>query len=301
MAYHLAALRDRYPRSRPRLAFLLIVGAATWPLAADAAVGVPHVDTVTAGRIKAELAYTTTTSVVGHYMSHGKSLPVTFSTYSDLRASVFVGGQLLSSQLFPKLGPANTNKGKSVAIKDLEAGKKPSVLFDLYTGGAHCCFKTLIYLLRGASLTGKIEADWGDPGYRLTDLNGDGVPEFVSANDAFAYAFTDYADSSFPIQIWDIQNDKLVDTTGRYTQAVVADANDQLKYYQRAQRINGDVRGILAAYVADEASLGTPKVGWSLVSNALAAGALDRGIGGAKGNAYVAALKRFLTSHGYGS
>jgi hypothetical protein len=262
--------------------------------------GVPHVETTVKGVVKAQLAYLKTVTVTGHFTYQGKSHAITDTTYANLRASVFVGGHLVVSDLFPKnLSPFSPNNGKAIHVEDIEAPSTPSVLVDLYTGGAHCCFKTWIYLLSGNRLAGRIRVDWGDPGYTLRDLNGDGVAEFVSANDAFAYAFTDFADSSFPIQVWDIENGKLVDTTVSYPKAIATDAAAQLKSYQQARRSNSDVRGVLAAYVADEALLGTPSVGWDLVNNALAIGGLDQGYGGAKGNQYIAALRRFLTSHGY--
>ena len=262
--------------------------------------GVQHVETAVAQNLKAELAYVKTVTVTGHFTYQGKSLPITQTTYADLRASIFIGGHLVVSQLLPtKYAPAAGGNGKSIRIKQLQASGPPSVLVDLYSGGAHCCYETVIYLLNAERLRGKIQTDWGDPGYRLVDLDGDGVPEFVSANDAFAYEFTDFADSALPIQIWDLRGGELVDTTASNPKAVASDARALVRAYQQAQHTGSDVRGILSAYVADEATLGAPNIGWELVDNALAAGALDRGYGGTKGNQYIAALRHFLARHGY--
>lgn len=268
---------------------------------ATAAPDVPHVETTTSGNVRAVLAYVKTVTVIGHFTYQGKTFPETQTTYNNMRASVFIGGHLVVSQLLSKnLMPTDAGLGgKSVRIKNIATTGPTSVLVDLYTGGAHCCYTTLIYLLSGNSLAGRVQANWADPGYRLVDLNGDGTLEFVSANDAFAYAFTDYADSALPIQIWNLQGNKLVDTTTSHLGTVAADAKSLLRGYADQLHSHRDVRGLLAAYVADESLLGTPDVGWSLVNDALASGELDQGFGPPKGNQYVTALRHFLTAHGY--
>jgi len=48
----------------------------------------------------------------------------------------------------------------------------------------------------------KTERNFGDPGVKMDSIGADGAVDFVSANDAFAYAFTDYAASGVPIQIF---------------------------------------------------------------------------------------------------
>lgn len=281
-------------------AALTVLVALAAPQLLNAA-GVPHLESASSGNVKAVLAYVKTVTVTGHFTYQGKAVAETQTTYDHLRASVFIGGRLIVSQLLAnKLVPAGAGMGgKSIRVKTLDATAPPSVLVDLYTGGAHCCYTTLIYLLNSNGLAGRIQANWGDPGYRLVDLDGDGTLEFVSANDAFAYAFTDYADSALPIQIWNIQNGRLVDTTASHLGTVAADAKTLLKYYTRQKNAGRDVRGILAAYVADETLLGTPDAGWNLVNSALADGELDRGYGPPKGSQYISALRRFLPAHGY--
>lgn len=263
------------------------------------ATGVPHIETATMGNVKAVLAYVKTVTVIGHFTYNGKTTPETQTTYNNLRASVFIGGHLVVSQLLSNhLSPGDFDR-KSVHVRKIDSTAPPVVLVDLYTGGAHCCSLTLMYLLNGHGLAGRTQFNWGDPGYRLVDLNGDGTLEFESANDAFAYAFTDFADSGLPIQIWNLQGGKLEDKTTRYPGTVAADARTLLKAYAQQARAGRDVRGILAAYVADEALLGTPDVGWNVVNDALARGELDFGYGGAKGIAYITKLRRFLAAHGY--
>src|SRR5436190_4683039 len=79
-----------------------------------------------------------------------------------------------------------------IRARDLDGDGEPEVVVDLYTGGAHCCFYSRIYRYAQPSYVA-LRHDWGDLGYRLRDLDHDGVPELVSADDRFAYAFTAYA------------------------------------------------------------------------------------------------------------
>src|SRR5689334_19050793 len=64
-----------------------------------------------------------------------------------------------------------TGGGSSLTIRDLDGDGEPEVLFDIYTGGAHCCSYTWIYRFTGSTYTG-LPATWGDTGYTLVDLNG---------------------------------------------------------------------------------------------------------------------------------
>ena len=66
------------------------------------------------------------------------------------------------------------------------------MLVDFYTGGAHCCFYSVIYRYVGGRYVSSFHF-WGDPSYRLVDLNRDGRPDFRSADDRFAYAFSCFA------------------------------------------------------------------------------------------------------------
>jgi hypothetical protein len=211
----------------------MLAGAPT----INAANGIRHLETATSGNVRATLSYVKTTNVTGHYIYQGKTIPITQTTYTNLRASVFLGGRLVASQLFSnnlQLQPAWSNLGgKSVKVKEIDGASPPEVVVDLYAGGAHCCYMTMIYTLGAQGLVRRIQQSWGSAGYRLVDIDGDGTFEFQSANDGFAYAFTDYADSVDPIQIWDLQGGKLVDTTRNYPGTIAADAKALMKLYLR--------------------------------------------------------------------
>jgi hypothetical protein len=138
-------------------------------------------------------------------------------------------------------------------------------------------------------------------GYRLIDLNHDGIPELSSHDDRFAYAFTDFADCWFPPQVWRYHAGKLVNITRKFPGLARRDAADALRTYRRTGK-RRDERGLLAAYVADQYLLGHGSRGWALVRSAERHGLL-KGIGHGDpwphGKRYLTALRRFLHRNGY--
>src|SRR5215208_430600 len=93
---------------------------------------------------------------------------------------------------------------RSITLADLDGDRESELLLDLYTGGAHCCIVTQVFALQAPPTAavppsyGRVEHNFLDPGYTLRDLNGDGVPEFQSADGRFAYALSSYAGSGVP-------------------------------------------------------------------------------------------------------
>ena len=147
----------------------------------------------------------------------------------------------------------------------LDHDGEPEILIDYYTGGAHCCVYTLIHRYNPDRQTYEaIAFPTTHIGYELKDLNKDGIPEFVTADGGFAYAFSSFAGSGFPLKIWNYQNGKMVDVTKQYPTLV---RNNAYRYWIHAQtiiRTQGDreSKGLLAAYLADKYTLGEKKDGW---------------------------------------
>jgi len=194
---------------------------------------------------------------------------------------------------------------KSLTIRDLDGDGRLDVVADFYTGGAHCCFYSLLYGYRPATNRfARIRQEWGDPGYRFVDYDHDGVPELRSGDDRFAYAFTCYACSALPVQIWRYRGGALVDVTRSFPVQVRHDAGALWSGYLRERRRSGgDVRGILAAYIADKYLLRAQADGWRRLRQANARGDLHTA-GGCFSftpcdGRYLAKLARFLKRTGY--
>jgi len=56
-------------------------------------------------------------------------------------------------------------------------------------------------LTRRRGSTKKVEHNFGDPGIKLLALGKGGSDLFLTADDRFAYAFTDYAASGMPLRL----------------------------------------------------------------------------------------------------
>src|SRR4051812_48617620 len=80
----------------------------------------------------------------------------------------------------PSCAPAGQGNRDSVLVRDLDADGEPEVIVDFYTGGAHCCYLSRFYRWDGTTYV-PADRNFGDPGYRIADLDGDGVMELLTA------------------------------------------------------------------------------------------------------------------------
>jgi hypothetical protein len=178
----------------------------------------------------------------------------------------------------------------------------PSVVLDLYSGGAHCCFIEQVYSLGANSMNvRKSEYNFGNPGVRLMKLRSGGEG-FLSANNAFAYEFTDFAASGMPIEIFDVSHNAFHNVTTDYPSLIRKDAEQWIRAFRaQAGTHYQDTVGVIAAWAADEDMLGhTTAVAKFLVTQA-GLGHLNSALSPieASGQKYVVALQKFLRNHGY--
>lgn len=183
------------------------------------------------------------------------------------------------------------------------AGAPPSVLVDLYTGGAHCCSVAQVFSPSSTGAWSMVEHDFGDPGYRIATV-GTGASRsevFISADDSFAYAFTDYADSGLPIQILSLSSGAFTDVTSQYRSLIKSDAARWLKAYRSMAPKYSDTVGVLAPWVADEARLGNASQAFQFLRQQASLHRVNSGLAPITkgGNAFVAKLRTFLVKRGY--
>lgn len=233
-----------------------------------------------------------------------------YPNYTGLTLSIAQAGIVLytapvsSKYCGPYCAPGDaTSTGSSVHVVALDATSQPSVLLDLYSGGAHCCTIEQILSFDPATKAYSVaEHDFGDPSYKLADLAGDGKLEFVSADDSFAYAFTDFAASGLPLQIVSFAGGKFTSVTASYPKLIGKDAALWLKAYKSMAKSKfSDSVGVIAAWAADEDELGHSKLVDSYLAKQAKLGHLNSALspeepGGAK---FVAKLKKFLRRRGY--
>lgn len=255
----------------------------------------------------AALATTETASsgdVTATFTFKGTQLP----NYSDQRLTISRAGvvaynePVVSSFCHTLCGPGFEGASRAaVHVLDLEHNGEPDVVLDLYSGGAHCCAIEQIFSFDPA--TGAYvekERSFGDPGMKVVDLQHNGHLELLTADDSFAYEFTDFAASGLPIQILTFSGGHFHNVTRDYPRAIARDAAQWLRAFKREQQYR-DTVGVIAAWAADEDLLGHAGRVSRYLAQQATAGHLTTpfGLANTGGKAFIAKLQRFLHNHGY--
>jgi hypothetical protein len=195
---------------------------------------------------------------------------------------------------------ASGKRAAPLQVVDLDADGEPEVLVDTYTGGAHCCALTEILRFDGTSYA-PFEASWGNLGYDLRDLDGDARPEFVTADDAFSYAFASFAGSFHPPLVLDYDAaapGSFRDVTRRFPALARRNARAALHALARARHAHFETLGPVAAYVADLYLLGRGREVRPYLARARRRGDLRNATGRAP-RGFERKLLAFLHKQGY--
>lgn len=187
--------------------------------------------------------------------------------------------------------------------RDLDADGEPEIVLDTYSGGAHCCTRTRVFRwLPARRAYATTTHGWGNLGYRAKNLDGRGRVELVSGDDRFAYAFTSFAGSYFPMRIWHFEGGRFRDVTRRFPGQVEIDARTLWRTYTTDPFARADPRGVLAAWLAEQYLLGRGEASWSALEAAYRRGELGPAAelaGWPQGRAYLRAVEAFLRKLGY--
>jgi hypothetical protein len=234
----------------------------------------------------------------------------TYPNFTDMQLSIAQGSTVFYDEpvvskpcgMFCAPG-SSSGPGTSVHVLDLEHDGQPDVVLDLYSGGAHCCSIEQIFSFDPGTMTYvKTQRDFGDPGEQIVDLRHNARYEFLTADDWFAYEFTDFAASGLPIQILTFSDRHFSNVTRQYPKLIARDAAGWMKAFKSmAKQHYSDSVGVVAAWAADEELLGHSKLVNTFLANQLKAGHLNSALspqepGGAR---FVAKLRKFLRTHGY--
>jgi hypothetical protein len=160
-----------------------------------------------------------------------------------------------------------------IGIYEFEPGK-PTILFTVYSGGAHCCMQTSAVTLTDSGFVvadvGYIDGDTISP----SDIDGDGAPELVLYDDRFNYAFSAYAFSRPAQRVFQFVDGEMVDVTREEKYA-----DYQRRYLDEISPGCGGEDGWLiaecAGYLATAALLGTFEEEFPKVEAAWKAGKFD--------------------------
>lgn len=241
----------------------------------------------TLGNVTAVLSYDT--DVQGAYSNVRETIVRNGTTLLDQPAGTSTTCPDCTPQPLTRLIPG-------VMAVQLDASADSEVLFNFFTGGAHCCLYSQIFGFTGTGYAG-LTHEWGDPGFTLRDLSGDGLPEFVSGDPRFAYAFGSFASTQFPPQIWRYASGVLIDVTRQLPAVAAADARSLHRRYRRGHKAPNfqrfEIRQILLTFTADECLLGRCSKGFKVARHAVQMGEVVRG------GRYLRNLRRFLRQTGY--
>jgi hypothetical protein len=188
----------------------------------------------------------------------------------------------------------------SLSVRQLDGTGLPEVIVTTYSGGAHCCWATVIFT--GKHRTTKLWGHYGAP--VLRDVDGDGKPEFHGFDSRFAAAFGSYASSRLPAKVWNYSANALHDVTSSYPAEVQADMAQQYSAYQQAVAAENSelARGALGAYAADGFTLGQGDAAMAVVQAAVDAGQIAGGTSDTDPpyeQDYIGALRKLLRQFGY--
>jgi hypothetical protein len=279
---------------------LLLALCSALPLAAASPAYALHKDeTVTRATTTAVFSYDYKKTRYGSY------------DFSNLKVTIDRAGVRLVDKTFGEecMGcsawPAGGAQTDSVTVRDLDGDGEPEVLVDLYSGGANCCYYTESwrYDENQNNYVEKLLRPGLSFPYVLNDLNKDGAPEFRSVDYRFAYKYGSNAGTPRPLRIFDWNGGKLVDSTIAYPKLAARDANQYYRGYLHFRKVKDvNVRGLLAAYLADSYNAGQGRAAWRRVVAAYRRGDVDKKIEGDVGpfgKRYLTSLRAFLKKLGY--
>ncbi len=195
---------------------------------------------------------------------------------------------------------SNTGKYRPSALCLAWLGSKyePTVIVPVFTGGAHCCTVLNLFGSSGGIIIGAVNL--GNPSAVLSAVGKDSL--LVTADNAFAYAFTDYAGSAMPIQVLQVSpsEESVITVTRSWPSLIALDAEFWLSLFQRSikRAPPHDERGLLAAWAADECELGKCASTFAFLHH-VDPSYLAFSDNQTPPSAYILQLRTFLASHGY--
>ncbi|HEX5449005.1 MAG TPA: hypothetical protein VFW85_03005 [Gaiellaceae bacterium] len=271
-----------------RIAFAL---ALLGVLAGSAHAGTPlRRETASSGNVKATVAYRQIDAT--HYAVKLTIVKDGKTTYNKAVPTAFA--HTGPSQPLGLVGGAST-----LELGDLDGDGVAEVLVNFYTGGAHCCNWTWAYHFNAKKLVWSRTAHiWGDPLYTMADLAHTNSLQLISADDRFAYAFSSYADSVLPVQVWVFKNGRFTDATRTYGNQVSLDLEKNWHHFKSAQPGTA-LRPILAAWVADNCLAGGCNAAYATVQSLASKlnGPADKSDGSVQ--SFLTKLKSSLMTWGY--
>ena len=191
-------------------------------------------------------------------------------------------------------GPAQVS-GYLCLVRFADKRQPPAVL-TTYSGGAHCCTTVRLYDLESKHVS---QLELGNMDARIALAGGRAVME--TRDDAFSYAFTDFADSGAPIRLYEPSG---ASGFRNVTREFPAELHADAKWLWGLAAKRASKLGFYAAWAADEEMLGNDAYVWRTMHRLEQAGKLNvpanlQEPGWPAGRGYITKLRHFLAAHRY--
>ena len=202
----------------------------------------------------------------------------------------------------PEPVPDTPGRGVLVMGVDAPVGGMPALCLALFPAGPvallgvtsafnQCCFLLDTY---AADVRARSGLQDGLVAPRLRVING--KTAIVTADGGFLARFTDYADSPAPLRVLTVRNERQRDITDDYRAKLRRESGRWWTSYNNAPSRG---LGFLAAWAADQDRLGNDAAVWPKLQELDDAGKLRGMAGWPRSQAFIKALKAFLTNRGY--
>jgi hypothetical protein len=180
-----------------------------------------------------------------------------------------------------------------LSVEDLDGDSEPEVILTHNPGlGERCCTVSRIYGYQSNQARYVMtEGDWRGAGTpRIVDLDNDGKYEFEYDDWRFAYQFTSFGDSVFPIRIWRYRQGRLDEVTSQYPKNINISLKKHGEWHRRLISEGRELKGSFAAYVAEKSLLGKGEQALQEIRDSYR---------GADREEFLIKLRRFLRKTGY--
>lgn len=198
----------------------------------------------------------------------------------------------MASLLNPGVKTVKTGRVLDFKILDLDNDKEPEVLVDVLLN-ADNNVKTYASVIYRYSPIKKeyrsLQQKWGVIPYQLQTESVE-APIFITYDQRFSQEFQSYTSEQLPLQIFQYRSGEWQNITQQYSERLEEHNQALLQEISKRRRLKQDLKGVLAAYLAQQYLLDQADAGWKIV---------EENYQNADKNQFFTELRQWLKKTGY--